>query len=59
MLLDQVTNSQMQGARVLIGATMVAFLGAPMFFRQARAIQVIIAGLYFAGVLGFFGYFLF
>ncbi len=59
MLLDQVTDSQMQAARILIGATMVGFLGAPMFRGQAWTIRLVITGFYCAGVVGLFGYLLF
>jgi hypothetical protein len=58
MILDQVTDAQMPAGRVLAGAAMVAFLGAPMFRRQAQAIRTVVTCLYLAGVLGFMLYFL-
>jgi hypothetical protein len=53
------TNAQMEAARILIGATMVAFLAAPMFRRQAQRVRMVITGLYFAGVLSFLVHVLF
>jgi hypothetical protein len=58
MLLDHVTETQMQAGRVMAGAAMVAFLGAPLFRRQAQAIRLVVTCLYVAGVLGFLLYFL-
>jgi hypothetical protein len=59
MLLDQATAGEMQAARILMGATMVGFLAAATFRRQARNLRIVIAGLYIAGVLGFIVYSLF
>ncbi len=53
MLLDQVTDTQLQAARLFGGATMVAFLGAPLFRRQAQRVRIAAASIYIAGVLGF------
>lgn len=56
MLFDQASDTQMQAARILGGATMAAFLAAPLFRRRARQVQVAIAGIYIAGVVGFIFY---
>jgi hypothetical protein len=56
MLLDQVTDTQLQAARLLGGTTMVAFLAAPLFRRQARNVRIVVTALYIAGVLGFLIY---
>jgi hypothetical protein len=53
VLLDQVTDRQMQAGQMLGAATMVAFFAAPMFRRQAKTIRLVVAGLYLASVLGF------
>jgi hypothetical protein len=53
MVLDQVTDTEMQAARILGGATMAAFIAAPVFRRQAQMVRIIVASVYFAGVLVF------
>ena len=53
MIFDLATDTQMQAAQVFGGATMVAFLAAPMFRRQAHRVRMAVAGVYLAGVLGF------
>ena len=53
MLLDLATDTQMQAARVLGGATMAALVAAPFFRRQAQTARIVVAGLYIAGVLAF------
>jgi hypothetical protein len=58
MIFDQVTDTQMQAARVLTGATMVGFLGAPLFRHHAQRIRYAVATVYIVGVLGFAAYFL-
>jgi hypothetical protein len=58
MLLDQVTDAQMQAGGLVMGATMVAFLGAAWVPRYARAIRMAVLALYLAMVLGFVLYFL-
>jgi hypothetical protein len=58
MLLDQVSETQIQAGRVLGGAAMAAFLAAPLFRRQVQAIRLAVAGVYIAGVLGFLVYYL-
>ena len=58
MLLDQVTETQIQAGRILGGAAMVALLAAPMFRRQAQTIRLIAAGVYIAALAGFALYFL-
>jgi hypothetical protein len=58
MIVDLATQTQMQAARIFGGATMVAFLAAPMFRRQAQRVRVAVAALYIAGVLGFLVYML-
>jgi hypothetical protein len=59
MLFDQATDAQMRAAQIFGGATMVGFLAAPMFRRQAQTIRLVVAALYFAGVLGFVAYVVF
>jgi hypothetical protein len=56
MIFDLATETQMQAARIFGGATMVAFLAAPMFRHQAQRIRMAVAALYIAGVLGFILY---
>jgi hypothetical protein len=58
MLLEQVTDSQIQAGRVLAGATMAAFLAAPLFRRCAHPIRLTVAAIYCAAVLGFLLYYL-
>jgi hypothetical protein len=58
MLLDQVSETQLQAGRVLGGAAMIAFLAAPLFRRQAQAVRLFVAGVYIAGVLGFSLYYI-
>ncbi|HEY4040552.1 MAG TPA: hypothetical protein VGM32_01770 [Rhodopila sp.] len=58
MLLDQVTETQIQAGRILGGAAMVALLAAPMFRRRAQTIRLIAAGVYIAALAGFVLYFL-
>ena len=59
MLLDQVSETQLQAGRVLGGAAMAAFLAAPLFRRQAQAVRLVVAGLYIAGVVGLLVYYLY
>ena len=59
MLLDQATDTQIQVAQVISGATMVAFLAARMFRRHTQAIRLAIAGCYIACILGFVMYVIF
>jgi hypothetical protein len=58
MLFDQATDAQLRAAQVFGGATMAAFLAAPLFRRQAQRVRVVVASLYIAGVLGFVMYLL-
>ena len=58
MLLDQVSDRQMQAAQIITGATMAAFLGARVFGRWANSIRVALTGLYIAAVCGFLLYFI-
>lgn len=58
MILDQVTDQEMQAARVLGGATMAAFLAAPFFRHRAQMVRIIVASAYFAGVMAFMVYLL-
>lgn len=53
MIFDLATDTQMHAARLFGGATMVAFLAAPMFRRQAQSVRMVVAGLYIGGVLAF------
>jgi len=57
MLFDQVTTNEIRGATLLTGATMAGFLAARFFRGRARTIQVVVAGIYLAGVLGFIVYY--
>jgi hypothetical protein len=59
MLLDQATDAEIRAAQILGGATMAAFVAAPIFRHQAQRIRMVIAGVYFAGVLAFLLYVLF
>ncbi len=52
MILDQATAAQMDAARILAGATMVAFIGARVFGKYAATIRIVVGGLYVAGILG-------
>jgi len=56
MLLDLATDTQLQAARIFGGATMVAFLAAPIFRRQAQRMRFTVTALYITGVLGFLIY---
>jgi hypothetical protein len=58
MIFDQVTDREMQAARILGGATMAVFLAAPIFGRQARTIRVVAAGIYIAVALAVSAYLL-
>jgi uncharacterized membrane protein YadS len=58
MLLDQVSETQLQAGRVLGGAAMAAFLAAPMFRRRAQAVRLVVAAVYIAGVLGLLFYYI-
>jgi hypothetical protein len=58
MLLDQVTDAQMQAGGLVMGATMAAFLGAAWVPRYGRAIRAAVVVIYLAAVLGFLLYFL-
>ncbi len=53
MLFDPATGAQMQAARILGGATMVAMLAARMFRRHAWKVRLAVAALYVTGVLCF------
>lgn len=59
MIFDQATGAQLRAARILGGATMVAFLAARMFRGQAQRVRIAVSVLYIAGVLGFVAYVLF
>jgi len=51
MIFDQVTDTQMQAARLFGGATMAGLLAAPIFRSRAPTIRVALAGVYIAGVV--------
>jgi len=53
MLFDQVTTTEGQAARLLTGAAMAGFLAAGFVRGRARTVQVVVAGIYLVGVLGF------
>jgi hypothetical protein len=59
MIFGQATDAQIGAARILGGATMVTFLAARIFGRQARRIRIAVSVLYLVGVLGFVAYVLF
>ena len=59
MLLNLATDTQIQVAQVISGATMVAFLAARMFHRHTKNVPLVIAGCYIVGVLGFVMYVIF
>jgi hypothetical protein len=58
VILEHVTPQEMQAARIVTGATMVGFLGAPVFGRHAKTARIVIASLYIAAVIGFVLYYL-
>ena len=58
MIFDLATDTQMHAARLFGGATMVAFLAAPIFRGQANRVRWVVGCLYIAGVLGFSVYLL-
>jgi hypothetical protein len=57
MFSDLTTRTEMDGARLLMGATMVGLLGARFFRGRAQMVQIVVAGLYAAVVLGFIFYY--
>jgi exosortase/archaeosortase len=59
MLLDQVSQTQIQAGSIVSGAAMVVFLAAPMFRRQAQAIRIAVTVIYLVAILGAVLYFLF
>jgi hypothetical protein len=58
MLLDQATDTQMRAGSLVMGATMVVFIGSRWMPRYGQSIRLIVAGLYPAGLLGALVYFL-
>lgn len=52
-LFSEVTTGQMQAARILTGATMAAFIAAPLFGRHAGKVRIGIAALYLLGIVAF------
>ena len=56
MIFDLATDTQLQAARIFGGATMVAFLAAPIFRRQAQRVRITVTALYITGVFGFLIY---
>jgi hypothetical protein len=58
MLLDHVSDTQMQAGQIAAGTAMVAFLAAPMLRRYAQPVRLIVTAVYVAGVLGVLLYFL-
>ncbi len=56
MLFAPVSGTEMQAARLLMGATMVGLLAAPMFGRSARHVRAAILVAYILGILGFAAY---
>jgi hypothetical protein len=58
MLLDQVSDTQMQAGQIAAGTAMVAFLVAPTLRRYAQPVRLIVTVVYVVGVLGVLLYFL-
>ena len=58
MLLEQVTDRQMQAGQVLAGATIAAFLAAPLFRRYTHPIRLTVASIYCAALLACLLYYL-
>jgi hypothetical protein len=56
MLFDQATDAEIEAAQILTGAAMAAFLAARMFGHRATRVRMVVAGVYFAGVLAFVVY---
>ncbi len=56
MLFDAATDTQVQAARLLTGATMVGLLAARIFGRRAQSVRIIVAGLYIAGIVAYVMY---
>ena len=56
MLLEQVTDRQMQAGQVLAGATMAAFLAAALVRRYTYPIRLTFATIYCAALLAFLLY---
>jgi hypothetical protein len=52
MIFQQVTDSEMQAARILSGAAMAA----PLFHRRSQAVRIVVAGAYIAGAVAFTAY---
>jgi hypothetical protein len=59
MIFHQATDAQIRAARILGGATMVAFLAARILGRQALRFRITVSVLYLVGVLGFVAYVMF
>jgi len=57
MLSDLATRTEMEAARVLIGATMAGFLAAHLLRGHGQTIRMIVAALYITAVLGFIFYY--
>jgi hypothetical protein len=53
MVFDLATETQVRAAQIFTGATMAAFIAAPMFRRQARTVRLAVTTLYIVGVVGF------
>jgi hypothetical protein len=53
MILDTVSGTEMQAARVLTGAAMVGLLAAPMFRQRAQKIRLAVFLLYAIGIIVF------
>lgn len=58
MLLDQVTEPQIQAVQVMTATTMAAFVAAAFFGKWAAKIRMAAAGLYIAAALGLIIYFM-
>jgi hypothetical protein len=53
MIFDPVSNTEMQAARLLTGATMVGLLAAPLFRHRTQNIRIAIFVCYILGILVF------
>jgi hypothetical protein len=56
MIFDTVSRTEMQAAHLLTGATIVAFLAAPLFRGRAQKVRLATVVIYIVGVLAFIAY---
>ena len=53
MILDTVSSTEMQAARLLTGAAMVGLLAAPLFRQRAQQVRLATLVLYVVGIIVF------